>query len=398
MNTAERPLLDQMTRTSRKLLQTKINKQNPLEIFMTLVLPHRRLTHFVIMSLCLLLSFGTVVKVADTTEIPVEKGKDVVEGVVKSIKNAGIFPVKDNDILRHIACVESSDGMADNYKDGIGGIWQVDETAFLKTQKPDSFPPGFYEILTAKINQSFKITWADVKWKGLMKPLHSGIAASLLLMLIPGPIPEDLKLQAKYWKAYYNTKGKPQYFIDHAKSCDPISRSPSSLSPTPKPKPIQFPTQNPSVTPSSLPSQFAPSRSLMPPQHGMPVGFSLGPTSGPTSPSTALPTNPQEEDKTKIPGEKGKEVVETVVNRINNAKYKDKKVFADDFHLLRRIAYVESKDGTDPNTYRDGYCGGIWQVDKIAFDETQKPGSHAGLKDKYEAIKAAFGIEWPTVT
>jgi hypothetical protein len=96
----------------------------------------------------------------------------------------------------------------------------------------------------------------------------------------------------------------------------------------------------------------------------------------------------QADDKTIVPKEKGKDVVEAVVDRIRNAK-----IFEEDFSFLRRIAYVESKDGTDPDTYRDGYCGGIWQVDEIAFKDTQKPESHPGLKAKYDAIKAAFKID-----
>ncbi|KAL5503271.1 hypothetical protein EMCRGX_G010194 [Ephydatia muelleri] len=35
--------------------------------------------------------------------------------------------------------------------------------------------------------------------------------------------------------------------------------------------------------------------------------------------------------------------------------------------LLRRVAYVESKDGTESFTYRSGYDGGIWQIDQTAF-------------------------------
>ena len=29
----------------------------------------------------------------------------------------------------------------------------------------------------------------------------------------------------------------------------------------------------------------------------------------------------------------------------------------------RFVAMVESKDGLDNTTYREGYCGGLWQVD-----------------------------------
>lgn len=45
-------------------------------------------------------------------------------------------------------------------------------------------------------------------------------------------------------------------------------------------------------------------------------------------------------------------------------------VFADDNRFLRRVAYAESRDGLDPDTFRDGYNGGIWQVDEEVFLRT----------------------------
>ena len=62
-------------------------------------------------------------------------------------------------------------------------------------------------------------------------------------------------------------------------------------------------------------------------------------------------------DKTRTPGGNGAEVVETVVDLIRQSC-----LFADDKRFLRRLAYVQSTDGTDPKTYRPGFDGGIWQV------------------------------------
>ena len=56
-------------------------------------------------------------------------------------------------------------------------------------------------------------------------------------------------------------------------------------------------------------------------------------------------------------GTSGSEVVEAVVDRITSSC-----IFPDDKEYLRRLAYVESTDGTQPDTYRSGYHGGIWQV------------------------------------
>ena len=68
-------------------------------------------------------------------------------------------------------------------------------------------------------------------------------------------------------------------------------------------------------------------------------------------------TSCQVYDTTVTPGAKGSGVVETVLDRLSIQC-----VFVDDKLLMRRIAYVESADGANPNTFRDSYYGGIWQV------------------------------------
>ena len=62
-------------------------------------------------------------------------------------------------------------------------------------------------------------------------------------------------------------------------------------------------------------------------------------------------------DLTRVERSSGPEVVEAVVNIIRESC-----LFADDKRFLRRLAYVESGDGREPNAYRPGYYGGIWQV------------------------------------
>ena len=98
-------------------------------------------------------------------------------------------------------------------------------------------------------------------------------------------------------------------------------------------------------------------------------------------------TAPQGVDLTREPGASGTDVVRAVVNRIQA-------VFGADNQFLRRIAYVESRDGTDLDTYRSGYHGGIWQVDESAFRDTQDFTSHPELLAKYEMIRMEFGIDW----
>ena len=62
-------------------------------------------------------------------------------------------------------------------------------------------------------------------------------------------------------------------------------------------------------------------------------------------------------DKTREPNTSGVDVVKATLRQIQ-----DSNIFPDDNSFLRRLAYVESKDGTDSDTYRAGYHGGIWQV------------------------------------
>jgi len=57
------------------------------------------------------------------------------------------------------------------------------------------------------------------------------------------------------------------------------------------------------------------------------------------------------------PNAKGSAVVEAVCSVIEASC-----IFADDKLFTRRLAYVESYDGEDDKTFRQGYYGGIWQV------------------------------------
>lgn len=79
-------------------------------------------------------------------------------------------------------------------------------------------------------------------------------------------------------------------------------------------------------------------------------------------------------DKTLVPGTNGEDVVCDVIRKIA-----DSNIFPDDKKMLRRIAFVESRFGVDSGTYRQGYHGGIWQIDKIGFDDAVISGSHPKL-------------------
>ena len=90
------------------------------------------------------------------------------------------------------------------------------------------------------------------------------------------------------------------------------------------------------------------------------------------------------------PRTKGKEVVSNVNNEL-------RKIFPNDHGFMDRVASKESDNGLNPKTYRAGYYGGIYQVDRIGFEDTQNVLSHPGLFKKYKKIQEQFGINWPSV-
>ena len=95
-------------------------------------------------------------------------------------------------------------------------------------------------------------------------------------------------------------------------------------------------------------------------------------------------------DLAKKPEQTGTQVVETVVDRIGHSS-----IFGNDFGYIRRICWVETKDGTDiEKTFRPGYHGGLWQVDEAVFCKTKDTSSHPILLEKYDLIKSAFNINW----
>lgn len=62
-------------------------------------------------------------------------------------------------------------------------------------------------------------------------------------------------------------------------------------------------------------------------------------------------------DRTREDRAKGADIVQAVVDVI-----REKCIYPNDRLFLRRLAYVESRDGLDINTFRPNFYGGIWQV------------------------------------
>ena len=92
-------------------------------------------------------------------------------------------------------------------------------------------------------------------------------------------------------------------------------------------------------------------------------------------------------------GGSGSAVVLLTIARIQQSG-----TFADDNELLRRIAYVETRDGTTEGTYREGFDGGIWAVSQDAFLNTQNTSANQRLRRRFTVIREQFKIDWPSVT
>lgn len=66
-------------------------------------------------------------------------------------------------------------------------------------------------------------------------------------------------------------------------------------------------------------------------------------------------------------------------------------IFGDDYQMLRRIAHVETADGTNQTTYRPTFNGGIWALNQTTFD------SLSITNDQRNGILSFFGIDWSSV-
>ncbi|XP_005107268.2 uncharacterized protein LOC101847901 [Aplysia californica] len=89
-------------------------------------------------------------------------------------------------------------------------------------------------------------------------------------------------------------------------------------------------------------------------------------------------------DLTRAPGSSGESVVRATVLLIRESC-----VFQNDYLFLRRLAYVSSSNGLNPNTYRAGYHGGIWQISQEDYQNTLSVPNI-----DYDRIKVALNVDW----
>lgn len=97
-------------------------------------------------------------------------------------------------------------------------------------------------------------------------------------------------------------------------------------------------------------------------------------------------------DRTVEAGAAGLHVVVASIDRLRQLS-----LFPNDNRLLRRIAYVETRDGVDIATYREGYHGGIWQVDEEVFLQTQDVAAAPELAMLLQEVEEGTGIDWLAV-
>ena len=83
------------------------------------------------------------------------------------------------------------------------------------------------------------------------------------------------------------------------------------------------------------------------------------------------------------------------------SKIREENIFSDDNRLLRRVAFVESRDGTAPDTFREGYNGGIWQVDEMVFQFTQSTALNPQLVEVggiyQRLLESSLRVNWRAV-
>ena len=101
--------------------------------------------------------------------------------------------------------------------------------------------------------------------------------------------------------------------------------------------------------------------------------------------------NSQSVDLTLVPEAKGTAVVEACIAKLTGSN-----IFPSDNQLLRRIAFAETQDGNDPDTYRTNYHGGIWQLSETKFQQTKDTMAHSQLQTPINSISSSFGITWST--
>ena len=102
----------------------------------------------------------------------------------------------------------------------------------------------------------------------------------------------------------------------------------------------------------------------------------------------------QGRDLTLEPNAAGADVVRATVAKVLSASRNEQRIFGNriNYWLLRRIAYVETRDGLDYTITSDqNYHGGIWRVDEDVFNNVR---TNSAIQSYRDAVESVFDIRW----
>ena len=174
-----------------------------------------------------LLSYGHSLR--DLTVAPYASGEDVVDAVIAIMDlrfnnpNSTLWTEGDDSVFfKDMAKVESNYGAGENAfsAEELGGIWQVPWREFEDTKNTVLIRENSdYANNVEQISNAFDITWQNVNWEELMKPLHSVLAARLILYLRGNgtsdaenglcdtvPTTDEKGIYAEYWYQCYRNR------------------------------------------------------------------------------------------------------------------------------------------------------------------------------------------------
>ena len=165
----------------------------------------------------------------DLTVVPYASGEDVVDAAIAIMDlrlnspNNTIWNEGDDSVFfKDMALVESNYGEGENAftAEELGGIWQVPWREFEDTKNTVLIRENSdYANNVEQISNTFDITWQNVEWDELMKPLHSLLAARLILYLRGNgttdaendlcdavPTTDEKDSYAEYWYQCYRNR------------------------------------------------------------------------------------------------------------------------------------------------------------------------------------------------
>ncbi|XP_022080169.1 uncharacterized protein LOC110973572 [Acanthaster planci] len=106
----------------------------------------------------------------------------------------------------------------------------------------------------------------------------------------------------------------------------------------------------------------------------------------------------QSTDDTMQPGAEGTYVVISTLRRLSQLTEDSSGDLQPDHGFLRRVAWVDTRDGTAAGAYDPNYHGGIWRVDRSVYDATQAMLEDSRYSSIFGRIRQLFDINWDQTT